>query len=464
MKNDLPACLAVLYLIATVFSGTAIAATAVVPTDYAAIQDAVNAVQNDLDPGEVIINSNATFNEWIVVNESVTLRAGIGFAPVIASPVNHLPPIRVRALQNHDTAVLFQGIETMTDTGGPSEAISVSNDSAANVLNVEIDSVTVDVTDGQSGISVASASINADINITIRNSLIRIEGEGSGNPNCIRFDPFAYSINAFLFNNTFQYSGAGGISIEGGRDDKLMYAYIDANVFEGFASAAGEGRTGVSIHGTGTSGSDASPTLTYMTNNLFLNTARAMVANGQQAHTHTVIFNNNTVIGSTSDGIRFDAYSTSMISAYVANNIIFGSAHYGIYRQDPPVGTINLTNNFNLLFDNTDGDFLGATAGSDSLLIDPMFTDSSAGDYHLQPSSPAIDSGTNFPPGGIGWLLEDLDGNARVQDSDGDGTATCNIGAYEVPADTPFSPSVSPSAGGGGGGGGGGCFIGTLAD
>ena len=72
----------------------------------------------------------------------------------------------------------------------------------------------------------------------------------------------------------------------------------------------------------------------------------------------------------------------------------------------------------------------------------------------MQPSSPAIDSGTNSPPGGTGLGGQDLDGNVRVQDIDGDGNAICNMGAYEEPENAPLSTFF--------GGGGGGCFISTV--
>lgn len=44
-----------------------------VPHDHATIPAAIVAVQNDLDPGEGIINSNATFDRYVQMNESVTL-------------------------------------------------------------------------------------------------------------------------------------------------------------------------------------------------------------------------------------------------------------------------------------------------------------------------------------------------------------------------------------------------------
>ncbi len=441
---------------------SALAATAIVPNDHATIQAAVTAVQNDSDPGIVIINSDATFDESIQINESVTIRAGSGFAPVIERNSGSLAPIRIRTLQDVNTMVVLQDIEVRTPASSSSNGISISNVSTSHNLSVTIDNVFVDAVESQNAVSVASASINANINLTIVDSYIQIVGAAAGNPHCLRLDPYAYNIFCVLRNNTLRFSRAGGISIEGGRDDKLVTALIDANVFEGFASAGGDGRTGVCIYGTGGPGTSASPTVTYVSNNLFLNTQGGIDVNGQMEHTHTLYANNNTIINSQYSGLSLEAFSISVVTASVSNNIIVGSGDFGIYRQNPATGTINLTNKFNLLFDNAAGNYSGAAAGADSLATDPMFTNPAADNYRLQPASVAIDWGTNTPSGGLGFGF-DLDGNTRIQDDDGDGSAVINLGAYEEPQAAPSPPST-PSMPSGGGGGGGGCFISAAAN
>jgi hypothetical protein len=71
----------------------------------------------------------------------------------------------------------------------------------------------------------------------------------------------------------------------------------------------------------------------------------------------------------------------------------------------------------------------GGRAGVGNINIEPQFVNEALGDYHLQWGSPCIDTGTNSPSGGLPG--EDLDGNARPQDGDGDGQATADMGAYE---------------------------------
>ncbi|MGB7118085.1 MAG: choice-of-anchor Q domain-containing protein [Anaerolineales bacterium] len=60
--------------------------------------------------------------------------------------------------------------------------------------------------------------------------------------------------------------------------------------------------------------------------------------------------------------------------------------------------------------------------------IDPSTAPTTAGNLRLQTSSPAIDAGDNIFAAGV---LTDLDGEPRIVDRDGDGTAIVDMGAYE---------------------------------
>lgn len=58
----------------------AFAATVIVPTDQPTVQGAVNAAGPG---GTVIINSNAIFNETVIVTRALTIHGGVGFTPTI---------------------------------------------------------------------------------------------------------------------------------------------------------------------------------------------------------------------------------------------------------------------------------------------------------------------------------------------------------------------------------------------
>jgi hypothetical protein len=63
-------------------AASAAADTAVVPTEFATIQEAVDAVQGTPSP-LVRIDSDATFTEMVAVTQSVTIEAGAGFTPTL---------------------------------------------------------------------------------------------------------------------------------------------------------------------------------------------------------------------------------------------------------------------------------------------------------------------------------------------------------------------------------------------
>lgn len=72
-----------LALLAMSLSVPALATTVVVPTDFATIQDAVDAAQGTTN-GRVVIMSDATFDETVLISESLVLEAAPGYLPTVA--------------------------------------------------------------------------------------------------------------------------------------------------------------------------------------------------------------------------------------------------------------------------------------------------------------------------------------------------------------------------------------------
>jgi predicted outer membrane repeat protein len=71
--------------------------------------------------------------------------------------------------------------------------------------------------------------------------------------------------------------------------------------------------------------------------------------------------------------------------------------------------------------------------GIGNIKVDPLFQDPAIGDLHLRPESPCIDQGSNSAPSLPAF---DFEGDPRIVDGDGDGTATADMGVDEAPGIT----------------------------
>ncbi|MGA8937962.1 MAG: Ig-like domain repeat protein [Acidobacteriaceae bacterium] len=139
-----------------------------------------------------------------------------------------------------------------------------------------------------------------------------------------------------------------------------------------------------------------------------------------------------------------DEYGESGPGAIIANNIISGSTSYpavNCYWYGSPSESDQPLFQNNILY-NAGGPFFGSycvdVSGQDNnIAADPQFVSPATGNYHLQSTSSAIDSGQNnvlqtFLAMTGQPLSKDLDGNPRIQDVTGKGCLV-DMGAYEYP-------------------------------
>ncbi|MBK8977029.1 MAG: right-handed parallel beta-helix repeat-containing protein [Planctomycetes bacterium] len=132
---------------------------------------------------------------------------------------------------------------------------------------------------------------------------------------------------------------------------------------------------------------------------------------------------NNTIVNSGHDSIWVDSLPTQASSnAVIQNNVVVGGAVGGI-----AVGPNGLTAviESNLAWQNF-ADWSGFTPTASNLVADPLFV--SPTDLHLSAGSPALQSGSTA---GLPELRLDHDGMSRLHDSDGNGTADLDRGAYQ---------------------------------
>ena len=133
---------------------------------------------------------------------------------------------------------------------------------------------------------------------------------------------------------------------------------------------------------------------------------------------------NSTIVDGAMNGVR----NAQGRPVTVSSSILWGNAHDDLYNANCASVRSSLTGRPDCSIYNG------------NVSVDPRFIDAPGGDYRLSPDSPAIDRGTS-PTEYSGSPCTDLDGRRRLQDHDGDGDATSDIGAYEL-AHPPRSPGA----------------------
>ncbi len=113
-------------------------------------------------------------------------------------------------------------------------------------------------------------------------------------------------------------------------------------------------------------------------------------------------------------------------SPTVTNCILWGDDNEEISGNGSPAGV-------------TYSDVQGGYSGTGNINEDPRFVSPGSGDFHLGPGSPCIDAGTNAAPDLPAF---DFEGDDRVIDGDGDGTATVDMGVDEASGYVVFLPLV----------------------
>lgn len=129
-------------------------------------------------------------------------------------------------------------------------------------------------------------------------------------------------------------------------------------------------------------------------------------------------------------------------SNITVTNSIFRGFNTGVQRQVFPgtTGPANATVRYSNIDSDTSETGAGAITLANNNDADPDFI--SLFDLRLEPGSPSIDAGDPA----AGGLASDLDGIARPQDGDDNGSVIRDQGAYELPDPT---PPIDPPPGGG---------------
>ena len=140
-----------------------------------------------------------------------------------------------------------------------------------------------------------------------------------------------------------------------------------------------------------------------------------------------VTISNNVVTGAPHDGIVIYQYpdgSTAMDSITIVNNTTSGNSlanpwWYGISLAHPSATNVVIRNNLCWGEMGAGALNVGQSINDHNLSSDPRFVNAAAGDFHLQPGSPALNTGSP-----VGAPMVDYDGTARS-------TTAPSVGAFE---------------------------------
>ena len=141
-----------------------------------------------------------------------------------------------------------------------------------------------------------------------------------------------------------------------------------------------------------------------------------------------ITFTDSLIALGSNTGITASAIGSG--SVFVTNLTVASNTGVGVAAGTDEMGTIFLSNN--LVFGNGYDPLVaaGSIVETANLYgVDPHFVNVATGDYHLEAGSPAIDRGSNSPPGGISDV--DLDFQRRLQGP------RVDIGCFETSAASP---------------------------
>jgi uncharacterized repeat protein (TIGR01451 family) len=390
---------------------------------YTFIQAAIDAAIS----GDTIKVAQGTYYEKLYITKAVTLTGGY-WPPNWTTPNSDPSLTVINATGQGDSAIWVNWygasgttIENFTITGGTGHFYS----SRSYGGGIEVTSATVTIRNNiiqgnsadegggiciadQEGTPLYSQILN---NVITGNEAVRTNGSGWGGG--ISLDTTVVTVKDNVITNNTAYWGAGFHIWR-------SIPTIENNIISGNQALGSEGVGGAFFI------EDSSA---FIKNNIIFNNVAQKYGDGIYIKIpygpQPQIVNNTIVANKYSDsGTHEGILVRDNVSPIIRNNII---ALNGIgirnYPYDTPAYPILSHND---VWGNSVADYSDLSPGTNDISADPLFVNQSGGDYHLQGSSPCIDTGTSSdaPP-------TDFEGGSRPLDGNGDGSAQYDIGADE---------------------------------
>jgi hypothetical protein len=385
----------------------AAATTIHVPADKPTIQAAIDAAVN----GDTVLVADGTYTENIdFKGKAITVRSTNGATKTTINGG------KVDAVAKFVTAEgLSSVLDGFTITNGNGLGINILSTSPTvknNIvtLNTGCPGIGILIGDGSPLIQNNTVSNNAQLTCFGGDSAgITVGGPPSG----------AQIIgNTISGNNSSLGTGGGGISL-----NAVGSVLIQGNLIQENAG----------FRGGGIGGLNDTSQVRIIENVISGNTGAT--AGGMGIDNTVSLILNNTVAGNDAPG-GASAFSghffTTTGAMTISNNLFIGNPGQpavdcrGFDTVSPPVFSFNDV--FTPGGPNYGSMCIDQTGKNGNISVDPLFVNSAASDFRLQATSPAIDGGSNTAPS---LPTEDIAGNDRILDGNGDCLATVDMGAYE---------------------------------
>ena len=402
-----------LTLFCALSSSEALATTRRVPADYPTIQQAINASVN----GDAVSVAPGIYAENINFNgKAITVMSQSGADVTIIEGDKTNPAVSFNSGEGQTSKLIgftIQHGHSGIEADGLGGGISIQGASPTISQNVIKDNTACV---GGCGIGIFQGSPLIEKNLILNNSQAGCLGPIGAGGIFVFFGSSPIIRENTVSGNKFQNAGGIGLFLSPESNISVIGNVIDHN--DGVPSAGG---IAVGFY---------SPNLHIVGNLIDHN--RATVGAGVYLGDAVGSLVNNTIVENFSlngSGIYIDNllyatkfYNNIIIAASGARNAFY--AALPVFSNDPPIFKNNNISSY-------DGMIISQTGMNGNISADPLFVNPSAGDYHLRPGSPSIDTGDNSAPN---LPQTDLDGKPRIQDGNKDGVAIVDMGAYEFTA------------------------------
>lgn len=399
-----------------------------VPADHATIQKAIDAASN----GDTVLVSDGTYMENIdFKGKAITVKSVNGAATTIIDG-GKLDTV-VKFATNETSSSVLDGftirngaVNSSSNSTFSGSGVYVANSSPTIINNV----ITTNTGCQGSGIDVQFGSPLIQGNTISNNSQSGCVGGTGGGGILLGGAAQPQVLGNTISNNSTGVDG-GGISLFAAGNPVIRGNTISGN------SASGNGG-GIAMGNQ----SDA-----VVADNLIVSNSAfhgGGVATLVPSGVNGPIFTNNTFSANSAPQGGSELYFSGFPNqTRFLNNIFVGTASQiavdcdTSYSAQPPIFQFNDV--FNPSGTTFAGSCTSASGTNSNISADPLFT--SASDFHLQSTSPAIDAGSNSAPH---LPTQDIAGNDRILPGPGRCTPIVDMGAYEFAR--PSSLTLNPTS------------------